>query len=355
MGQILSGNKRKHEDTRSHPSPGDDSKEERADEDCMQLMNREGWRLYNLEQPSEAQLLGLGYVKYEYLQYGLEVASHPLLGRDDVKAKKPPNNVFWEEPVSDACETAIRWTFWLDPPGEDVSLGPIVRHFLRRMWLPPFQFMRIGNGNSRRAKSAEVFVEFKEMAFKLNGGAKPDEDFWTEHFTVRNKDYMKMGDAKRRFYLHLQCLVQPSTAKDPLRSLRWVTNNKKWLEDSGVYSAWEKHCAAMGGRPRSGGWVGEPKMTVHHHRRLRGTYFVDEYGEEWCVLLVEWDDEYDCNHAFYYDAALGDPPGNGVLYRYPRADGSRWPTIEDCEYSTVEQVDEWIAARHKPKKRARTT
>ena len=60
MGQILSGNKRKHEDTRSHPSPADDSEEERADEDCMKLMNREGWRLYNLEQPSEAQLLGLG-------------------------------------------------------------------------------------------------------------------------------------------------------------------------------------------------------------------------------------------------------------------------------------------------------
>ena len=153
-----------------------------------------------------------------------------------------------------------------------------------------------------------------------------------------------MGDAKRRFYLHLQCLVQPNVMEDRL----WVKNNKKWLEDSGVFSAWEKHCASEG-RPRDGGWVGEPKMTVHHHRRLRGTYFVDEYGEEWCVLLVEWDDEYDCNHAFYYDAELGDPAAPGQNNRY----GKRWPTIEDCEYSTVEQVNEWIEAGHKPKKRAR--
>ena len=352
MGQILSGNKRKHEDCRPNPLPADDSEEERADEDCMQLMNREGWRLYNLDQPSEAQLLGLGYVKYEYLQYGLEVASHPLLGRDDVKAKKPPNNVFWEEPVSDACETAIRWTFWLDPPGEDVSLGPIVRHFLRRMWLPPWTFGRIGNGNSRRARSAEVFVEFKEMAFKLNGGAKPDEDFWLERFTVLYKTSLQMEVSKRMFYEHLRWVVMPSGSKEAL----WVSNNKKWFEDSGVYSAWEKHCAAIGGRPRTGGWVGEPKMTRHHHDRLRGTYFVDEWGEEWRVLKVMWDDDYDCNHAFYYDAALGDPcnpltDGNSI---YPRADGSRWPTLEDCQYSTVEQVDEWIEAGHKPKKRARS-
>ena len=105
---------------------------------------------------------------------------------------------------------------------------------------------------------------------------------------------------------------------------------------------------------RAGGLAGEPKMTDHHHRRLRGTYFVDEYGEEWCVLLVEWDDEYERNYAYYYDAELGDPPGGHINWRrYPRADGSRWPTIEDCENSTVEQVDEWIEARHKPKKRAR--
>ena len=351
MGQILSGNKRKHEDIRSHPSPADDSEEERADEDCMKLMNREGWRLYNLEQPSEAQLLGLGYVKYEYLQYGLEVASHPLLGRDDVKAKKPPNNVFWEEPVSDACETAIRWTFWLDPPGEDVSLGPIVRHFLRRMWLPPFQYMRIGNGNSRRAKSAEVFVEFKEMAFKLNGGAKPDEDFWTEHFKVTKRAYEKMKNDKRMWYKHLRKFCSYTTDKRPAL---WVTDNKQWFEEHGVFSAWEKHCEALGGRPRGGGLVGEPKMTRRHYDRLRGTYFVDEWGDQWRVLLVEWDDEDVCNYAYYYDAELGDPP-SGQYRGKNRPDGSRWPTIEDCEYSTVEQVDEWIAARHKPKKRARTT
>ena len=357
MGQILSGNKRKHEDCRPNPLPADDSEEERADEDCMQLMNREGLRLFNLGQPSEAQLQGLGYVKHEYLRYGLKFAGHPLLDREDVKAIKPPNNVFWEEPVSDACETAIRWTFWLDPPGEDVILGPITRHFYRRMLLPPFQYMRIGNGNSRRAKSAQVFVEFKEMAFKLNKGEDPDEDFWTEQIKVSKKTYLQMSDNKRRFYLHLQCLkdlVQPSNA---MEDRLWVTNNKKWLEGSGVFSAWEKHCAAMGGRPRGGGWVGEPKMTDTHNGRLRGTYFVDEWGEEWRVLKVMWDDDYDCNHAFYYDAALGDPcnpltDGNSI---YPRADGSRWPTLEDCQYSTVEQVDEWIEARHKPKKRARTT
>ena len=352
MGQIVSGNKRKHEDTRSHPSPADDSEEERADEDCMQLMNREGLRLFNLDQPSAAQLQGLGWLKYEYKQYGLKVDGHPLLDRDDVRANKPPNNIFWgAEPVRDACETAVRISFWLDPPGEDVILGPIARHFYRRMLLPPFQFMRIGNGNSRRARSAEVFVDFREMAFTLNGGAKPNEAFWRERLRVQWKVYVNFDDSKRLFYEHLHMVVMPKGSKEAL----WVSNNKQWFEEHGVFSAWEKHCEALGGRPRAGGLAGEPKMTDHHHRRLRGTYFVDEYGEEWCVLKVAWDDDYDCNHAFYYDAALGDPPGNGVLYRYPRADGSRWPTIEDCEYSTVEQVDEWIAARHKPKKRARTT
>ena len=136
-------------------------------------------------------------------------------------------------------------------------------------------------------------------------------------------------------------------------SMRTEDEDKEWLAETGLFSAYAAHRESMDGGVRAGGWTGEPKMTAHHHRRLRGTYFVDEYGEEWRVLLVEWDDEYERNHAFYYDAALGDPPPPGR--RPSRPDGSRWPTLEDCQYSLVEQVDDWIAARHKPKKRARTT
>ena len=217
-----------------------------------------------------------------------------------------------------------------------------------RMYLAQWRRNFSNNATMNRQKSTDCFARFKAMAFKMNGDKEPNEDFWSKQFLVRHREYRLMGKDKRLFYDDLNRVVKKGT---PV----WATNNKKWFEAHGVFSAWEKHCEALGGRPRAGGLAGEPKMTDHHHRRLRGTYFVDEVGEEWRVLLVEWDDDYERNYAYSYDAKLGDPPGTGQNSRYTRADGSRWPVIEDCENSTVEQVDDWIAARHKPKKRARTT
>ena len=69
--------------------------------------------------------------------------------------------------------------------------------------------------------------------------------------------------------------------------------------------------------------------------RLKGVEFEDE-GEFWKVLKVSFDAEHEEMVCFYHDAALGDAG-----------------TIDNCEYSSVDEVVEWIAAHKRREKRKR--
>ena len=355
MGNTWGGSGVKRDHSEAFNSKGDASESVRDKTNPLYYMNLAGRKVAFCEELSQEQALALGNYKYELDAAGVDYSGISLLTRGDVFAMKPPRRLKLTEPMRDAIEVAARVLYWINPPDDATidKMGPVMRYAQFRVYTTQWRKVQRGCKTSLLKHSADSFAEFKEMAFKLNGGTKPDEAFWIKHFKVRERVYKNMEKNKSLFYYHLNYVVKPSSARGPAL---WATNNETWLRDHGVFSAWEKHrvSADFVGPRGNAGDAGEPKMTDHHHHRLRGTYFVDEYGEEWCVLKVAWDDDYDCNHAFYYDAALGDPPGNGVLYRWPRADGSRWPTIEDCEYSTVEQVDEWIEAGHKPKKRARS-
>ena len=59
--------------------------------------------------------------------------------------------------------------------------------------------------------------------------------------------------------------------------------------------------------------------------QLKGVEFVDD-GERWRVLKVSFDAEHEEPVCFYFDAKLGDKG-----------------TVDDCEYSAVDEVQQWIA------------
>ena len=67
----------------------------------------------------------------------------------------------------------------------------------------------------------------------------------------------------------------------------------------------------------------------HHVARLneelKGVEFVDN-GDRWRVFKVDFDAEHKEPVCFYFDAKLGDKG-----------------TVDDCEYSAVDEVQEWIA------------
>ena len=68
--------------------------------------------------------------------------------------------------------------------------------------------------------------------------------------------------------------------------------------------------------------------------RLKGVEFADDTGDMWTVFLVRFDAEHEKMVCFYYDAALGDDV-----------------TVEDCEYSGVDEVLKWISAHQKSHER----
>ena len=61
------------------------------------------------------------------------------------------------------------------------------------------------------------------------------------------------------------------------------------------------------------------------NEELKGVELV-EGSDRWCVFKVDFDAEHRKPVCFYFDAKLGDKG-----------------TIDDCEYSAVDEVQEWIA------------
>ena len=134
-------------------------------------------------------------------------------------------------------------------------------------------------------------------------------------------------------------MVKPGPSKG---EYIWVTNNKKWLEDSGVFSAWEKHCEALGGRPRAGGSTGEvlgnyKQATTALNRRLQGDEFIDDDDKRYKVLVVRYDQKRGENVALCYEARLADPTKNQKHSHYI----SRMVPVSFA--MSIEDVDERIA------------
>ena len=349
MGNTF-GSKPTETKKRPHSKTCDDQESLSGEDDHPRTLSAEGRRIASGGDMSAEQLTAAGEYLWELLHSNnpeRDYSSNRVLARREVFAVKPPRSLTYTEPQLDTLHAICALEWGSSPPDHATvrTFGPVERRALWR--LSSREWSWYGGGcYDGAAQSLQVFRSFKDTAFKMNGGEKPDEAFFLKHFKVPKKTYEKYTRPRRVWYVQLNTLRWPS------RDYDWVETNKEWLTEHGAFSAWEKHCEALGGVPHFG-WVGEPKMTDHHHDRLRGTYFVDEWGEEWRVLKVAWDDEGECNYVYYYDPALGDPPPHRQHGRRP--DGSRWPTTKDCQYSTVDQVDAWIAARHKPKKLARTT
>ena len=70
------------------------------------------------------------------------------------------------------------------------------------------------------------------------------------------------------------------------------------------------------------------------NEQLKGVEFVDD-GERWRVLKVSFDAEHEEPVCFYFDAKLGDKG-----------------TVEDCEYSDVQEVVGWIKRHQQREARA---
>ena len=95
-----------------------------------------------------------------------------------------------------------------------------------------------GSGaGSAAAKSAQTFLDFKEKARELNGGEEPGEAFWIKHFKVRKRAYKQYEKDLAKWYDQLNRQVFNG-------QYVWAKTNEKWLEDVGVFSAWEKHRAS---------------------------------------------------------------------------------------------------------------
>ena len=78
----------------------------------------------------------------------------------------------------------------------------------------------------------------------------------------------------------------------------------------------------------------DERKVARMNSRLKGVEFADDTGDMWKVLMVDFDAEHEDMVCFYYDVALGDDV-----------------TVEDCEYSGVDEVRKWISAHQKSHKR----
>ena len=77
-------------------------------------------------------------------------------------------------------------------------------------------------------------------------------------------------------------------------------------------------------RDRENGVEYDERLIARLNTQLKGVEFVDDC-ERWRVLKVSFDAEHDEPVCFYHDAKFGDKG-----------------TIDDCEYSAVDEVQGWI-------------
>jgi len=120
-----------------------------------------------------------------------------------------------------------------------------------------------------------------------------------------------------------------------------------WLEEHGVFSAWEKHSASVdfvAPRGHSRGHSDESRGSDHNitrdlNRRLQGEEFVYPDDDKWYrVLVVRWSEEFDPpqNVVLCYEARLADPHANQTHSSYI----SRMS--DECFPASIEEVDDWI-------------
>ena len=301
---------------------------------------------------SAEQLKAAGHLKYELIARKRDYTSNPVLALDDVEAIAPPSTLDYDDSELNVIHACCYFE-WTSPPDDATirAMGDVERRGLWRFWSRPWR-MRGGGGYDNAGRSLQTGESFKAMAFKLNGGERPDEAFFLKHFKVRRTTYENMSRPKRVWYVQLNVIRLPS------RDYAWVETNKQWLEEHGVFSACDKYCASADFVGQRGNRKERKTRSTEIRRdlneRLQCREFVDDDGTRLRVLAVRWSEDVQWSEGLEpepqfvvlcYEARLADPHANQTHSSYLNR------MLPDSSPMSVEEVEDLIA---RAPKRART-
>ena len=118
---------------------------------------------------TEEQREAAGHFKWELEDAGRDYTSNPVLARDDVKAKKPPSTLDYDDSELDVIHACCYFE-WTSPPDDATirAMGDVERRGLWRFWSRPWKMY--GDRYDGAAMSLQAFESFKSTAFEMNGG-----------------------------------------------------------------------------------------------------------------------------------------------------------------------------------------
>ena len=287
---------------------------------------------------STEQREAAGHLKYELIARKRYFTANGFFSRHAVEAIAPPSELDYDVPQLNVIHAAC-FVLWGGCPPDHATIramGAVEHRALLRYLSKEWRMCGAASGaSSGAARSAQTFLDFKEKAIEMNGGREPDEAFFTREFKVRYRDYKLMDKPESSWYFHLS-LCGPQRRTD-----LWVEDNKQWLEDHGVFSAWEKHRASADFVVK-GGYSAEVSgrstaITPALNQRLQGEEFVyPKDGKRYKVLVVRWIPDREQFAVLCYEARLADPTKDPKSRVYiGRMKG-------ECFSASVEDVDDWI-------------